>query len=85
MTLGGLQLPYPWPRKPPSDARCDATSGVSVDAFRQPRVSRCSHPATETLWSLMASVSRELWLCTCCADKYVSLGYAVRNPRAGRR
>jgi hypothetical protein len=76
------RLPNPWPRKPPKDARCDATIGSGSDAIGQPVIYGCRQMAVETLWSVhYAVVSRETWLCAEHVLAYVEKGYAVRNPR----
>lgn len=77
-----MDLPKPWPRKPPKDARCDATAGSGSDRLGHPVIYGCKQAAVETLWSIgMAVASREVWLCGEHATAYVELGYAVRNPR----
>lgn len=75
-------LPKPWPRKPPKDARCDATVGSGSDSIGHPVIYGCKQNAVETLWSIgLAVASREVWLCAEHVTAYVEKGYAVRNPR----
>jgi hypothetical protein len=75
-----VSLPSPWPRRPPKDARCDATLGWHTDRVGKPVLTRCSFPATETVWCFGA-VGKELWVCELCATKMAAAGRVWRDPR----
>ncbi len=73
--------PYPWPRRPPKDAVCDAMPGVptygpGADAIV---LHRCIKPATETCWW-----GHEAWLCEEHAEQLEAHGKVQRNPRRKR-
>lgn len=74
-----MNLPKPWPRRPPADATCDAMVGSSVDFTGKPVVIRCKEPATETCWW-----GHEAWLCADHAESLAKKGRVVRNPRVRR-
>jgi hypothetical protein len=79
-TPAGVSLPYPWPRRPPKDARCDTTIGSSIDSVGSPVLTRCPFPATETVWC-PGAFGKELWVCELCASKMAAAGRVRRNPR----
>lgn len=78
--MTNVVLPTRWPRKPPKDARCDATIGSRLDSVGSPVLTRCPFLATETVWC-PGTFGKELWLCVLCAAKMAAVGRVWRNPR----
>ena len=74
-----MQLPKPWPRKPPKYAKCDASVDPPVTRNTlqgDPVIYTCQKQAVETCWWGM-----ETWLCLEHAEALESRNKIVRNPR----
>ena len=67
-----------WPRRPPKDARCDASTGSGADHLGDPVVYRCPNSAEETARD---GFGHEMWLCPTCAATLALRGHVRRNPK----